>query len=56
MDEDQKGTYILHSEVGKAIKEMRAAKATGNDDVLGNILKLLEKMGQNNDTAHRQHI
>jgi hypothetical protein len=45
VDEDQKGPYILHSEVGKAIKEMRVTKATGNDDVLGNILKLLRADG-----------
>jgi hypothetical protein len=30
--------------VEKAIKEMRDKKATGNDDVPGDVLKLLEKM------------
>ena len=33
--------YILQSEVEKAIKEMRNRKATGDDDVPGNVLKLL---------------
>ena len=34
MDEDEKRPYMLHSEVGKPIKEMRDKKATGNDEVL----------------------
>ena len=29
---DEKGPYILQSEVEKAIKKMRNKKATGNDD------------------------
>jgi len=33
----------LQSEVEKAIKEMRNKKATGNDDVPGDVLKLLGK-------------
>jgi hypothetical protein len=41
VDEDQKGPYILQSEVEKAIKEMRDKKATGDDDVPGDVLKLL---------------
>jgi len=36
-----KKTYILHSEVEKAVKEMRDKKAVGHDDVPGNVLKLL---------------
>jgi len=34
VDADEKGPYILQSEVEKAIKEMRNKKATGVDDVL----------------------
>jgi hypothetical protein len=47
MDADEKGPYILHSEVKKAIKEMRDKKATGDDDVLGDVLKLLGEDGLN---------
>ena len=32
-DTDEKGPYILQSEVEKAIEEMRNRKATGDDDV-----------------------
>jgi len=38
---DEKGPYILESEVEKAIKEMRISKATGNDDLPADVLKLL---------------
>ena len=31
VDTNDKGPYILHSEVEKAIKEMRNKKATGDD-------------------------
>jgi hypothetical protein len=41
VDTDEKGPYILQSEVGKAVKEMRNRKATGDDDVPGEVLKLL---------------
>ena len=34
VDTDEKGPYILQSEVEKAIKEMRNKKSTGDDDVL----------------------
>jgi hypothetical protein len=44
VDEDEKGPYILQSEVEKAIKEMRD-KATGDDDVPGDVLKLLGEDG-----------
>ena len=37
----QAGPYILQSEVEKAIKEIRNKKATGDDDVPGDVLKLL---------------
>jgi hypothetical protein len=45
MDEDEKGPYILQSEVEKAIKEMRDKKATGDDDIPGDVLKLLGEDG-----------
>ena len=32
VDKDQKGPYVLQSEVEKAIKEMRDKKAKGDDD------------------------
>jgi hypothetical protein len=41
VDTDEKGPYILQSEVEKAIKEVRNKKATGDDDVPGDVLKLL---------------
>jgi hypothetical protein len=45
-----KGGYlpnILQGEVEKAIKEMRDKKATGDDDVPGDVLKIWEKMVTN---------
>jgi hypothetical protein len=45
VDEDEKRPYILQSEVEKAIKEMRDKKATGDDDVPGDVLKLLGEDG-----------
>jgi hypothetical protein len=41
VDGDEKGPYILQSEVQIAIKEMRNKKAAGDDDVPGDVLKLL---------------
>jgi len=43
VDTVEKGLYVLQSEVEKAIKEMRNKKATGDDDVPGDVLKLLAK-------------
>jgi len=40
VDINEKVPYILQSKVEKAIKEMRNRKATGNDDVPGDVLKL----------------
>jgi hypothetical protein len=37
----EKGPCILQSDEEKAIKEMRNRKATGDDDVPGDMLKLL---------------
>jgi len=42
---DEKGPYILQSEVEKAIKKMRNKKATRDDDVPGDVLKLLGEGG-----------
>jgi hypothetical protein len=47
VDEDRKGPHIVHSEVEKAIKEMRDKKATGDDDVSVEALKLLGDDGLN---------
>ena len=45
VDADEKGPYILQSEVEKAFKEMRNKKATGDDDVPGDVLKLFGEGG-----------
>jgi len=45
VDADEKGPYILTSEVEKAIKEMRNKKATGDNDVPGDVLKLFGEGG-----------
>ena len=45
VDTVKKGPYILQSEVEKTIKEMRNRKATRDDDVPGDVLKLLGEGG-----------
>ena len=45
VDTDEKGPFILKSEVEKAVKEMRNSKATVDDDVPGDVLKLLGESG-----------
>jgi glycosylphosphatidylinositol transamidase (GPIT) subunit GPI8 len=45
--EDYKGPHILSSEMEKAIKEMRDKKATGDDDVPVEALRLLGDGGLN---------
>jgi len=45
VDTDEKGPCILQSEVEKTIKEMRNRKATGDDDVPRDVLKLLGEGG-----------
>jgi hypothetical protein len=45
VDADENGPYILQSEVEKTIKEMRNKKASGDDDVPGDVLKLLGEGG-----------
>jgi hypothetical protein len=47
VDENHKGPYILRSEVEKAIKELRDKKATGDDIVPVEALKLLGDDGLN---------
>jgi hypothetical protein len=42
--EDHKGPHILHSEVEKAIKEMRDKKAIGDDDILVKLSNCWETM------------
>jgi hypothetical protein len=45
VDADEKGPYSLQSEVKKTIKEIRDKRDTGNYDVPGDVLKLLEENG-----------
>jgi hypothetical protein len=45
VDADEKGPYTLQNEVEKGIKEMRNKKATGDDDVPGDVLKLFGESG-----------
>jgi len=45
VDTDDKGPYILQSEVEKAIEEMRNRKAAEYDDLTGDVLKLLGEGG-----------
>ena len=45
VDTDEKEPHILQSEVEKVIKEMRNRKFTGDDDIPGDVLKLLEEGG-----------
>ena len=45
IDTDEKGPHILQSEVEKTIKEMRNRKAIGDDDIPGDVLKLLGEGG-----------
>ena len=41
VDTEEKGTYIVQGEVEKAIKGMKNIKATGDDDLPGDVIKLL---------------
>jgi hypothetical protein len=45
MDEDEKGPTILKSEVIKAIKDMRRKKATGDNNIPVDLLKVLGDSG-----------
>jgi hypothetical protein len=54
---DEKGPYILQSEVEKAIKEMRDKNAIEDDDVPGDVLKTVgRRWSQTKDTTDQQHI
>jgi hypothetical protein len=41
VDTDEKGPYILQTEVEEGIKETRNKKTAGDDDIPGDVLKLL---------------
>jgi hypothetical protein len=57
VDADEKGPYILQSEVEKAIKGMSDNKATGDDNVPWGCIQIVgRRWSQNNDTADQQHI
>ena len=56
VDTDEKSPYILKSEVEKAIKEMRNKKATADDDVPGDVLKLLGEGGLKILKNNQHHI
>jgi hypothetical protein len=45
IDTDEKGPSILQSKVEKPTKEMRNKKVTGDEDVRGEVFKLLGKDG-----------
>jgi hypothetical protein len=45
VDTNRKGSYVLQIELEIAIKKMRNKKATGDDDVPGDVLKLLGEGG-----------
>jgi spore coat polysaccharide biosynthesis predicted glycosyltransferase SpsG len=47
----EKDSYILHSEVEKAVKGMRDKKAVGDDDVPRNVLKLGRRLFPNKETT-----
>jgi len=45
IDVNKKGSYILQSEVEKAVKQMRDKEATGDDDAPGDVLEMLGEDG-----------
>jgi hypothetical protein len=45
VDADEKGSFVLQSEVEKAIKEIRDKKVTEDDDVPGDVPKRLGEDG-----------
>jgi hypothetical protein len=55
VDTDDKGPYMLHSEAKNVTKQLTDKKATGYDNVPGDILKL---SGRNSlkQTTDQQHI
>ena len=48
--------FTLESGVKKAAKEVRNKKATGDDDVPRDVLKLLGEGGLNNDEIDQHHL
>ena len=56
VDEDEKGPSILQCEVEKAIKDMKRGKATGDDNIPADILKILGDLGMKNLTKMINHI
>jgi hypothetical protein len=44
VDTEEKGPYILQSKVKEAFKEVRNKKVTADDDVRGDVLKLMGEM------------
>ena len=57
IDKEEKGPLISKSEVEKANKETRNRKATGDDDIPGDVLKLLGEGGfENIDKTKQRHI
>ena len=44
-DTDEKGPHILQSEMEKTIKEMGNRRATGDDDIPGDVIELLGDKG-----------
>ena len=48
---DEKGSYIVHMEMEKAIMEVRNKKATGDDNEPGHVIKLGRRWSQTNDTT-----
>jgi hypothetical protein len=44
-DADEKDPYILQCEVEKAIKDIKYKKARGDDNVPGDVLKILQEDG-----------
>jgi hypothetical protein len=53
---DEKGSYTLHSEAEKTVKEMRDRKAVGDDDTPGDLLKLLGEGGLRRMTQRIMNI
>jgi hypothetical protein len=45
VDEDEEGPYVLHSKMEKVIKEMKSKTTAVDDDVPGEVLKLLGEDG-----------
>jgi hypothetical protein len=53
---EKKDYYILQNEMEKAIKEVRNKKATGDDNVPAQVIKLGRRWSQTNDTTGQHYI